>query len=249
MFACYALVTAFVEYYAWVVSVIYYGVSHHLLSVFPSSSFHVFFRVAGGHCLYQSHSVARFHVLFPRCHVHPSHHVSAAFHLQVVRVVAEPCRYRHAHAGPFVACALCVSVYHHHSVVEVEHAVAEFGLSESCCCHHFVVLVALFVGEVCCYVIQVAVSPAPEVQSVCSCFGFQYCGAVCRYYCFFACEVAYLVCSVLFVAVGHSHCQSFCHRCVGFVFHFAFHAYCGCVSANVEVFGIDVHTCCLQVAV
>ena len=70
-----ALVAALVKEYRGIVAVIDDGVAHHRLSLFPPWAVHVLLGIASGHRLWQSHTVARLHVLLPRCHVHPAHHV------------------------------------------------------------------------------------------------------------------------------------------------------------------------------
>ncbi len=127
----YALVSALIEYDTRIVAVVYYGIAHKLFALFPATAVDIFLGIAGRHGLYQANTVARLDILFPRGDVHPAHHIAAALDHEIVRVVAEPCRNRHSHARPFVACALSIAMHHHHTVVQIEHSVLELGLAEA----------------------------------------------------------------------------------------------------------------------
>ena len=71
------LVATLVEEDTGVVAVVDDGVAHELGALGPPWSLHVFLGIAGRHGLWQSHAVARLHILFPRRDVHPSHHIGS----------------------------------------------------------------------------------------------------------------------------------------------------------------------------
>ena len=77
-------VSTFIEQDTGIVAIINDSVTHQLHPLFPLASFTVFFRITGRHCLYQTYTVARFYILFPRSDVHPANQVGITLHHQVV---------------------------------------------------------------------------------------------------------------------------------------------------------------------
>ena len=75
-----ALVTTLVEEDAGVVAVVDDGIAHEGCALLPACALNILLGISGGHGLRQSYAVTTLNVLFPRRHVHPAHHVAAAFH-------------------------------------------------------------------------------------------------------------------------------------------------------------------------
>ena len=80
VFATDALVATLVEEDAGVVAVVDDGIAHQGSALLPAGALDVLLGIAGGHGLRQSYAVTTLNVLFPRRHMHPTHHVAAAFH-------------------------------------------------------------------------------------------------------------------------------------------------------------------------
>ena len=77
-------VARLIEYDAWIVAIVDYGVSHQSDALFPLPSFDILLGISGRHRLNQSNAVARLDILTPRRHMHPPDHVAArAHHLAV----------------------------------------------------------------------------------------------------------------------------------------------------------------------
>ena len=76
MFATDALVAALIEQDGWVVAVVDDGIAHQGCTLLPAWTLHIFLGIASGHCLNQTHTVARLDILFPRGYVHPAHQVA-----------------------------------------------------------------------------------------------------------------------------------------------------------------------------
>ena len=159
------LVAAFIENDARIVTIVNNGIAHQLDTLFPLAALAVFLRIAGRHGLHQAHAVARLDVLLPGRDVHPAHQIGVAFHHQAVTIVAQPSRNAHAHARPFVAGALGKTFHLNDAIIQPDHSFTEAGLAETCPCTDFVHFLAIH-PEAGLHHVQIAVAPAPEVETV-----------------------------------------------------------------------------------
>ena len=173
VFARDALVSSLIEEDGWIVAVVDDGIAHQFHALIPSRSGHVLFGIAGWHGLYQSHSVARFHILFPGRYVHPAHQVGSRFHHQGIAVVAQPCGYGETHARPLVGGALGIAMHHDDTVVEPDFSLAKTGLPESRPGDDCIALCAVGILEHRLHLVEIAVAPRPEVQSTDGACGLQ----------------------------------------------------------------------------
>ena len=159
------LVAAFVEDDARIVAIVDDGVAHQLDTLFPLATLTIFFRIASRHGLHQAHAIARLDVLLPRRDVHPAYQIGVAFHHHTVAIVAQPSRNAHAHTRPFVTGALGKTFHLDDAVVQPDHAIAEAGLAETGPRADFVHLLAIH-PEAGLHHVQIAVTPAPEMETV-----------------------------------------------------------------------------------
>ena len=131
VFAANALVTTLVEEDAGVVAVVDDGIAHEGCALLPACALDVLLGIAGGHGLRKADTVTRLHILFPRRHVHPAHHVATAFHHQGIAIVTQPRRNTQSHTRPLVGGTLGIAMNHHHAIVEPYLSLAEARLAET----------------------------------------------------------------------------------------------------------------------
>ena len=136
----YSLVSALVEQDTWIIAEVDDGIAHQLLTLLPAASFNIFLCVTSWHSLDKTNAVAWLHILTPWSYVHPAHNITSTLYLQVVRIVAQPCRHAHAHTRPLVAGALCIAMHHHHAVVKVNHTILKLCLAETSLSNNLVAL-------------------------------------------------------------------------------------------------------------
>ena len=163
VFATDGLITTFVEDDTRIVAVVDDDIAHQFGALFPLAALAVFLCIAGRQHLHGTHAVAALDVLLPGGDVHPAEEVGIALYGQSVAVIAHPGRHAQADTRPLVASALGIAFELQHAVVDPHLAFAEACLAETCAGHHFVHHVAIY-NEACFYLIQITVSPTPEVQ-------------------------------------------------------------------------------------
>ena len=108
--------------------------------------------------------------------VHPADDVAAALDHQVIGEVAEPGRQIDAQGRPLVGGALAVAMHIEHAAVERDHAVVEGGLAEAGAGGDGIDGMAADRerGD---YVVEIAVTPTPEVEVVDGRGGGEACGS------------------------------------------------------------------------
>ena len=175
------LVSALIEYDARIVPVVYDGIPHHFHTMLPLAALAVFFRVSGRHSLRHSDAVTRFHILFPRTYMHPTHKVSATLNCECIGIITEPRRYRRTYSRPLIGCTLGISMHHEHSVVEPDLALAELCFPESRTGHNLVEHDSFVILESSPDIIKITVAPAPEMHILEFCGSLYNCCLSCRH--------------------------------------------------------------------
>ena len=230
-----AFVAAFVEEYRGVVAVVNDGIAHQFAALLPLSSLAVLLGIARRHGLDEAHAVARFDILLPGGDVHPAHQVAARTHHQVVRVVAQPGRYAHAHAGPFVRSALGIAVHHQHAVVEPDLAFGKTCLAEARACLHRVEGLAAC-DEAGPDVVEVSVAPRPEVHAAESARSTYHGRVACSDHLRLALVLAYRFA----VDVEHLHLKGYALRLVRGIDHLRLGIHRHLAALDVVVRAVDV---------
>ena len=149
MLAADTLVATLIEEDTWIVAIVDDSITHQQRTLFPSSAFYIFLCIASRHSLDKTHTVATLYILLPRCNVHPSNQVTSRLHLQIVAIVAQPCRHTHTHVWPLIACALSISVHHYNTVVEPHLAFCKLCLTETSASNDLIYLLTGIIYEEC----------------------------------------------------------------------------------------------------
>ena len=174
VFSADTLVATLIEEDARVVAIVDNGVAHQRRALCPPCPLHVFLGVTGRHGLYESHAVARLHILFPRCDMHPAHEVATRLDNETVAIVTHPCRHADAHGRPLVAGALRVAVHHDNAVVEPYFALAKTSFTEACADDDLIrlrvkrqrVVGSRSLCQESLHGVEISIPPRPEMQSV-----------------------------------------------------------------------------------
>ena len=97
--------------------------------------------------------------------MHPTHEVRIALHHQMIAIIAQPGRYAHPDSRPFIACPLGKALHLNDTVIQPDHSFTEARFTESGAGGNFVHFPAIY-PQACLYCIQIAISPAPEMQVI-----------------------------------------------------------------------------------
>ena len=168
-----AEVARLIKQYGGIVTVIDYGIAHHLLALLPLTPLTVFLGVARRHSLDETYAVTRLDILLPRGDMHPAYKVAARLDHESVGIITEPRRHGEPDGRPLVGGALGITVYLYQAVVEPYLALAKTCLSEPRACRHLVDAAPLVVHKLGVHIIEITVTPAPEIQTADTLGGFQ----------------------------------------------------------------------------
>ena len=245
MFTADRLITTFVKQDTRVITVIDNGIAHQFRTLFPLAALTVFLRIAGRHGLNKADTVARLHILFPGSDVHPADKVRIAFHHEAIGVVTQPCGDGKPHCRPFIAGTLGIALHLDDAVVQPYLSPAELCLAETGTGHNLVKNITAVVQQSRIHGVQIAVSPAPEVQFAHIGSGFHGSRLTGFQHCLAAMEGLHR----LTVRIGQAHPVTEAACLATVVFHLGLGMYLRLAAFDVEVGGVDVYTGCFQVAV